>query len=230
MPTVSSTPTWRGVLATSAPAGAALGCAQTAHPREGNVINVPKEAGADLRQSNADETILGSEATVQSIRNRQARRRSGRSFDIGPGHDRRKVESNVTALARSKSGLVRSLPLSRLAPLVFVVDDDVSVRESLELLVRGAGWQLQTFESTREFLCYPRILVPSCLVLDVYLPDFSSLELQKCVALDRPDMPIIFITGSSDVPMTVQAMKGGAIEFLTKPLEDDLWLLAERSG
>ena len=230
MPTVSSTPTWRGVLATSAPAGATLGCAQTAHPREGNVINVPKEAGADLRQSNAMTQCSDPEAaTNQSGIVRQTTIRS--LLRYGPGHDRRKVESNVTALARSESELVRSLPLSRLAPLVFVVDDDVSVRESLELLVRGAGWQLQTFESAREFLCYPRILVPSCLVLDVYLPDFSGLELQKCVALDRPDMPIIFITGRSDVPMTVQAMKGGAIEFLTKPLDDDvLWLLAERSG
>ncbi len=223
MPTVSSTPTWRGVLATSAPAGATLGCAQTAHTSQGNVINVPKEAATDLRQSNAMTQCSDPEtATNQSGIVRQTTIRS--LLRYGTGHDRRKVESHVTALARSESELVRSSPLSRFAPLVFVVDDDVSVRESLELLVRDAGWQPRTFESAQEFLCYPRVLVPSCLVLDVYLPNFSGLELQKCVAVDRPDMPIIFITGHSDIPMAVQAMKGGALEFFTKPLADDVLL------
>jgi FixJ family two-component response regulator len=99
----------------------------------------------------------------------------------------------------------RSSPMSHATPIVFVVDDDVSVRESLELLIRDAGWQPETFESAREFLSHPRVLVPSCLVLDVTLPGLNGLDLQKRVAVDRTDMPIIFITGYGDVPMTVQA-------------------------
>jgi len=110
-------------------------------------------------------------------------------------------------------------------PVVFVVDDDVSVRESLELLIRSAGWQPETFESAQEFLCRPRILIPSCLILDIALPDLNGLELQKRIA-DRPDMPIIFITGAGDVPTTVQAMKAGAVEFLTKPFSDTALLSA----
>jgi FixJ family two-component response regulator len=111
---------------------------------------------------------------------------------------------------------------------VFVVDDDVSVRESLELLIRCAGWQPETFASAQEFLVRPRVPVPSCLVLDVSLPDLSGLDLQKRVTAERPDMPIIFITGYGDVPMTVQAMKGGAVEFLTKPFNDEVLLNALR--
>jgi FixJ family two-component response regulator len=113
-------------------------------------------------------------------------------------------------------------------PIVFVVDDDVSVRESLELMIRWAGWQPETFASAREFLSHPRVLVPSCLVLDVNLPDLNGLDLQKRVAGDRIDMPIIFITGYGDVPMTVQAMKAGAVEFLMKPFSDDVLLNAIR--
>jgi len=108
-------------------------------------------------------------------------------------------------------------PFSRPTPIVFVVDDDVSVRESLELLIRSAGWRVETFASAQEFLAHPRVNAPSCLVLDVTLPDLNGLDLQKRVAVDRTDMPIIFITGNGDVPMTVQAMKAGAVEFLTKP-------------
>ena len=111
-------------------------------------------------------------------------------------------------------------------PIVFVVDDDVSVRESLELMIRWAGWQPETFASAREFLSHPRVLAPSCLVLDVNLPDLNGLDLQKRVAGDRVDMPIIFITGYGDVPMTVQAMKAGAVEFLMKPFSDDVLLNA----
>jgi len=111
--------------------------------------------------------------------------------------------------------------------IVFVVDDDVSVRESLELLISCAGWQPETFASAQEFLVRPRIPVPSCLVLDVSLPGLNGLDLQKRVA-ERTDMPIIFITGHGDVPMTVQAMKAGAIEFLTKPFSDDVLLEAIR--
>src|SRR5712691_8238511 len=119
-------------------------------------------------------------------------------------------------------------PFSRATPIVFVVDDDVSVRESLELLIRCAGWQAETFASAQEFLARPRVNGPSCLVLDVTLPDLNGLDLQKRVAVDRTDMPIIFITGNGDVPMTVQAMKAGAVEFLTKPFGDDVLVNAIR--
>jgi FixJ family two-component response regulator len=105
--------------------------------------------------------------------------------------------------------------------IVFVVDDDVSVRESLDLLIRTAGWQPETFASALAFLSRPRPTVPCCLVLDVTLPGLSGLELQERLA-ERTDMPIIFITGHRDVPMTVQAMKAGAVEFLTKPFTDDV--------
>ena len=111
--------------------------------------------------------------------------------------------------------------MSEVTSIVFVVDDDVSVRESLELLIRAAGWQPETFASAQEFLSRPRRAVPCCLVLDVTLPGLSGLELQQQIA-ERTDMPIIFITGHRDVPMTVQAMKAGAVEFLTKPFTDDV--------
>jgi FixJ family two-component response regulator len=118
--------------------------------------------------------------------------------------------------------------MSHATPIVFVVNDDVSVRESLELLIRSAGWQPETFASAQEFLARPPVFAPSCLVLDVNLPDLNGLDLQKRVAADRIDMPIIFITGYGDVPMTVQAMKAGAVEFLTKPFGDDVLLSAIR--
>src|ERR1043165_8244086 len=114
-------------------------------------------------------------------------------------------------------------------PIVFIVDDDVSVRESLELLIRFAGWQAEVFASAQEFLARPRALTPSCLILDVSLPDLNGLDLQKLVA-DRVDMPIIFITGYGDIPMTVRAMKAGAVEFLTKPFDDEVLLGAIRQG
>jgi FixJ family two-component response regulator len=118
----------------------------------------------------------------------------------------------------------RLSPGSQDKPIVFVVDDDVSVRESLELLISFAGWRPEVFSSAEEFLTRPRVLVPNCLILDVSLPDLNGLELQKLVAGDRADMPIIFITGHGDIPMTVQAMKAGAVEFLTKPFDDDVLL------
>jgi len=117
-----------------------------------------------------------------------------------------------------------------LTPVVFIVDDDVSVRESLELLVSSEGWEPELFASAQEFLARPRSHVPSCLVLDVNLPDLNGLDLQKRVAADRIDMPIIFITGYGDVPMTVRAMKAGAIEFLTKPFGNDVLLTAIRNA
>lgn len=119
-------------------------------------------------------------------------------------------------------------PKSQQKPIVFVVDDDVSVRESLDLLIKFAGWQPETFASAGEFLARPPTATPNCLVLDVSLPDLNGLELQKLIASERNDMPIIFITGHGDVPMTVQAMKGGAVEFLTKPFDDEVLLNAIR--
>ena len=120
--------------------------------------------------------------------------------------------------------------MSDVTPIVFVVDDDVSVRESLESLIRCEGWQPETFASAQEFLDYPRVLVPNCLVLDVSLPGLNGLDLQRLVAGERTAMPIIFITGYGDVPMTVQAMKAGAVEFLTKPFNDGVLLTAIRAA
>src|SRR6266576_1998332 len=117
---------------------------------------------------------------------------------------------------------------SQQKPIVFVVDDDISVRESLDLLIKFAGWQPETFASAGEFLARPRTATPSCLVLDVSLPEINGLELQKLIGSDRTDMPIIFISGHGDVPMTVQAMKAGAVEFLTKPFDDEVLLSALR--
>ena len=114
-------------------------------------------------------------------------------------------------------------------PVVFVVDDDDSVRESLKLLMESVGWESETFASGLEFLSRPRVQGPSCLVLDLALPDLSGLDLQRLVS-DRTDMPIIFITAYADVPMTVRAMKGGAVEFLTKPFLDDVLVNAIRSA
>jgi len=114
--------------------------------------------------------------------------------------------------------------------VVFVVDDDVSVRESLELLIRTEGWQPELFSSAQEFLDRPRASVPSCLLLDISLPGLNGLELQKRIAAERTEMPIIFITGHGDIPKTVQAMKAGAVEFLTKPFNDEALLSAIRQS
>lgn len=111
-------------------------------------------------------------------------------------------------------------------PIVFVVDDDDSVRRALKLLIDSAGWKSQLFATAHELLSCPRVHAPSCLVLDVTLPDLNGLELQQRIAVDRADMPIIFITGHGDVPMTVRAMKGGAVEFLIKPFSDEVLLRA----
>jgi FixJ family two-component response regulator len=120
--------------------------------------------------------------------------------------------------------------MSDVTPVVFVVDDDVSVRESLESLIRCEGWQPETFASAQEFLDYPRVHIPNCLVLDVSLPGLTGLDLQSLVASERTDTPIIFITAYGDVPMTVQAMKAGAVEFLTKPFNDEVLLTAIRAA
>ncbi|HTV60606.1 MAG TPA: response regulator [Verrucomicrobiae bacterium] len=114
--------------------------------------------------------------------------------------------------------------------IVFIVDDDVSVRESLELLIGAAGWHPELFATAQAFLEYPTVSAPHCLVLDISMPGLNGLELQKRVAAEHPEMPIIFITGYGDVPKTVQAMKAGAVEFLTKPFADDVLLEAVRQA
>jgi FixJ family two-component response regulator len=111
--------------------------------------------------------------------------------------------------------------------MVFVVDDDVSVRESLEALIRWAGWDVAPFATAEEFLSVTPPSVPSCLILDVQLPNLSGLDVQQRVAT-RPQLPIIFITGHGDIPMTVRALKAGAVDFLTKPFDDEVLLEAIR--
>ena len=138
--------------------------------------------------------------------------------------------TNGTTLPRSTADQARRAAKTSSAPdaaaTVYVVDDDAAVRQSLELLIDSAGWQVESFASALEFLESPRPAVPSCLVLDVWLPGLSGLELQERISADRVDVPIIFVTGHGDVPMTVRAMKGGAVEFLTKPFRDDVLLSA----
>jgi len=132
--------------------------------------------------------------------------------------------------ARTLGFAAGTLPMSSAIPIVFIVDDDVSVRESLELLIRDQNWKPETFASAQEFLDHPRKRVPSCLVLDLSLPGLNGLELQKQLAVENGDMPIIFISGYGDVPKSVQAMKAGALEFLTKPLDDDALVSAIRNA
>jgi FixJ family two-component response regulator len=131
------------------------------------------------------------------------------------------MSSTTAALQESPSSLT-----SHGAPIVFVVDDDLPARESVEMLIRLAGWQAQTFATGQEFLAHPRAFVPSCLILDLSLPDLHGLDLQKRIAAERIDVPIIFITSHGDVPMAVRAMKAGAVEYLTKPYADEELLSA----
>jgi FixJ family two-component response regulator len=128
------------------------------------------------------------------------------------------------SLARVMSHELGPLDISNAEPIVFVVDDDISVRESLESLIHCGGWHPETFASAHEFLLRPRPAVPSCLVLNVFLPDLNGLELQKRAAVERPNTPVIFITDRPDVYTSVQAMKAGAVEFLIRPFEDDTLL------
>jgi len=125
---------------------------------------------------------------------------------------------------------VGSSPMATAKPIVFVVDDDVWIRESLQTLLCDEGWHSETFASAQEFLDRPRAFVPSCLVLDISLPGLNGLDLQKRIAVERTDMPIIFITGHGDIPMSVGAMKAGAVEFLTKPFNDEVLLTAIRQA
>jgi FixJ family two-component response regulator len=134
-----------------------------------------------------------------------------------------------TGSSATRGSTIEVVNMPNLASIVFVVDDDISVRESLELLIRSAGWRAETFESGQDFLSRPRVSVPCCLLLDVTLPGLNGLELQQQLG-ERADMPIIFITGHGDIPMTVRAMKAGAAEFLTKPLKDDVLVDAIRGA
>ena len=120
--------------------------------------------------------------------------------------------------------------VSRNSPIIFVVDDDISVREALGALIRLEGMEVQTFSSAQDFLAHPRTSAPSCMILDVSLPGLNGLELQKRISSEHRDMPIIFVTGYGDIPMSVQAMKAGAVEFLTKPVADQVLLNAIRNA
>jgi len=140
-----------------------------------------------------------------------------------PFRESPRIESQRSNLIQI-AGKTYSMPQA--VPVVFVVDDDVSVRESLELLIRHLGWRAETFVSAQEFLAHPKVSTPSCLILDVRLPDLNGLALQKQIAADRTAMPIIFITGYGDVPMTVTAMRAGAAEFLTKPFDNEVLVSA----
>jgi FixJ family two-component response regulator len=133
-----------------------------------------------------------------------------------------------TVVAHDRTSIPSSPVIKK--PVVFVVDDDVSVRESLELLIHSAGWEPTLFESAREFLSHPRVNSPACLVLDVNMPGLNGLDLQRLISSDRIRTPIIFITGFGDVPITVRAMKEGAFEFLTKPIDTTALLNAIRSA
>jgi FixJ family two-component response regulator len=116
------------------------------------------------------------------------------------------------------------------SPTVFVVNDDSSVRQSLALAVQDSGWRAETFASAQEFLARARTATPSCLLLDVVLPDLTGLEVQKRVAIERPEIAVVFITECRDVPTSVQAMKAGASEFLTKPVDDDVLISVVRQA
>jgi len=109
-------------------------------------------------------------------------------------------------------------------PIVFVLDEDISIRASLELLIRSEGWQPETFASAQEFLARPRPPVPNCMVFAISHPDRNGLELQKQIARERIEMPIIVISSYEDIPTTVQAMKAGAFDFLVKPVRKDVLL------
>jgi FixJ family two-component response regulator len=133
-------------------------------------------------------------------------------------------------LIDTTSCLLGVLAMQPIRPTVVVVDDDISVRESLELLIQNEGWQPALFESAQEFLTQLPTVVPSCLILDVNLPDLSGLDIQQRISDRKSSTPIIFITGYGDIPTSVRAMKAGAAEFLTKPLDDEIMIGAIREA
>ena len=137
---------------------------------------------------------------------------------------------NTTGQTRVFHGEFASSLLSEATPIVYVLDEDASLRESLERLIHREGWQPEIFSSAQEFLAHPRASVPNCLVLDLSLAEFSGLSLQRRAAIERPEMSIIFIAAHADVPTTVQAMKAGAVEFFMKPFREDALLSSIREG
>src|SRR5215468_70679 len=138
-----------------------------------------------------------------------------------------KNPTNITyTLGQKLNSRLNSTP----TPIVFLIGDDISEQDSLKSLTNREGWEFETFESAREFLARPRPLVPSCLVLDVSLPDLNALDLQKRIAVERSGMPIIFISGRGDIRTTVEAMKAGAVDFLVKPFRDDVLLMSIRES
>jgi FixJ family two-component response regulator len=143
--------------------------------------------------------------------------------------DSKPTEGLLSASKLSRAARATDVAMPYVTSLVFVVDDEVSVRESLELLIGAEGWCVETFASAADFMSRPRPTVPSCLVLDVRLPGIGGLELQRRLG-SQTDIPIIFITGYGDVPTTVHAMKAGAVDFLTKPLKTDVLLPAIRGA
>src|SRR5262249_62414882 len=172
----------------------------------------------------------GADAAPAEDPNRVHHRLRRRLCPSPPARARGRRVPGQAVQRRSPSGCGRRRPDMSSpgeAPVVFVVDDDVSVRESLQLLIRSAGWHPETFVSAEDFLGRSRIDGPSCLVLDVSLPNLNGLDLQKRI-VDQAGVPIIFITGYGDVPTSVQAMKAGAVEFLTKPFSDEVLLTALR--
>ena len=175
----------------------------------------------------------GGRVPVQAVQRhgpaRRAQRRASDEVNMTPMLHENVARGPYTVSSAFAARSIEVVTMPDVTSIVFVVDDDISVRESLELLIRTAGWQPETFASAQEFLSRPRATVPCCLVLDVTLPGLNGLELQQQLA-ERTDMPIIFITGHGDVPMTVQAMKAGAVEFLTKPFKDDVLLDAIRGA
>jgi FixJ family two-component response regulator len=177
-------------------------------------------ANQELKRKIAERTLVEEKLR----REEQELKRSGALLAELTTSIAHEVNQPLTGMVTSANRGSRSPHLSLAIPIVFVVDDDVSVCQSLELLIRYAGWQPRTFASAHAFLAHPRASVPSCLVLNVGLPDLNGLDLQQRIAADRNAMPIIFITGYADVPTTVRAMKAGAIEFLTKPFDDEVLL------
>ena len=153
-------------------------------------------------------------------------------FDWPPSGSQEALRPNVNLSTLSPSSAARAidvLTMPKVMPLIVVIDDEVSVRESLELLMGAEGWRVETYASAADFMSRPRRAIPCCLVLDVRLQGLSGLELQNQL-VGRSDIPIIFITGYGDVPTTVQAMKAGAVDFLTKPLKSELLLDAIRDA
>jgi len=133
-------------------------------------------------------------------------------------------------LMDARNRFPRLLAKPSTTPTVVVVDDDISVRESLELLIQNEGWQPALFGSAQEFLVRLPAVVPSCLILDVNLPDLSGLDIQQRISDEKSSTPIIFITGYGDIPTSVRAIKAGAAEFLTKPLDDQILIEAIRDA